>query len=455
MARRVERNTAPSRCGLARPLAVATVARVKILPTIAVIGLTACSAFAASSKPALKLFAERLVAPLDIAPLGDGQLLIADQVGRIHLADRDGKLAEKRVLDLRDAALFQSGRFDERGLNGIAVHPKFAANQKFYAYYTAPLRKSAPTNWNCTGRLVEFTLKDGAATDERVLLEIDMPYANHHGGRMAFGPDGLLHLGIGDGGNTCDIGMGHSPQGNGQDTMKLHAKILRIDVDRKDAGKEYGIPRDNPFADGSKGAPEVFAWGLRNPWGLSFDRGGNREFFVADVGQDSWEEINIVVKGGNYGWRIREGLVCFDPKAPRKPPEDCPKVGALGEPLLDPALAYKNMGKYAKDPDAKGISITGGYVYRGKLHPQLTGKYIFADWSRAWAKPDGVMYAASRGADGKWTMAALDLATHPGGAIGAYITAIGEDADGELYVMTNDSNMMKGNTGKVYKLIAQ
>jgi glucose/arabinose dehydrogenase len=449
------RTTGFSRCGLAGLTAAVTVPRVKILPTLAAIGLTACCACAADSKPALKLFADRLVAPLDLASIGGGQLLIADQVGRIHLADRDGKLAETRVLDLRDAALFVSGRFDERGLNGIAVHPKFAANRKFYAFYTAALRKSVPTNWNCTARLAEFTFKDGAATDERILLEIDMPYANHHGGRMAFGPDGLLYLGTGDGGNAHDVGIGHSPQGNGQDTTKLLGKILRIDVDRKDAGREYGIPKDNPFADGGKGAPEIFAWGMRNPWGLSFDRAGKRDLFVADVGQDSWEEINLVVKGGNYGWRIREGFVCFDPKAPRKPPEDCPKTGALGEPLLDPALAYKNMGKYAKDPEAKGISITGGYVYRGKLHPQLTGKYIFADWSRAWAKPDGVIYVASRGADGKWTMDALDLATHPGGVIGAYIPAIGEDADGELYVMTNDSNMMKGNTGKVYKLIAQ
>jgi len=126
----------------------------------------------------------------------------------------------------------------------------------------------------------------------------------------------------------------------------------------------------------------------------------------------------------------------------------------MGEPLQDPIVAYKNFGKYAKDPEARGISITGGYVYRGKLLPQLVGKYVFGDWSRGWAKPDGVLYVASRGADGKWTMEPLALADHSDGAIGEYITALGEDADGELYVMINGSNSIKGNTGKVWKLVA-
>jgi glucose/arabinose dehydrogenase len=176
---------------------------------------------------------------------------------------------------------------------------------------------------------------------------------------------------------------------------------------------------------------------------------------VADVGQDSWEEVDIVTKGGNYGWNIREGFVCFDPKHNRQPPADCPKVGAMGEPLIDPIVAYKNFGKYAKDPDAKGISVIGGYVYRGKLFPQLAGKYVFADWSHGWANPSGTLYVASRGADGKWTMSELALADHPDGMVGSYITALGEDADGELYVMTNTSNMLKGNNGKVWKLVAQ
>jgi glucose/arabinose dehydrogenase len=203
------------------------------------------------------------------------------------------------------------------------------------------------------------------------------------------------------------------------------------------------------------GAAEIFAYGVRNPWGLSFDRGGAHELFLADVGQDSWEEINIINKGGNYGWNIREGFGCFDPKKPRNPPEECPKVGAKGEPLIDPVLAYKNFRKFTKDPEAKGISITGGYVYRGKALPQLAGKYVFADWSRNFVIPDGVIYVASKGADGKWTMEALDLATQPGGAIKKFIIALGEDADGELYVLTNTSSTLKGTNGKVWKLVPQ
>src|SRR5262249_22528100 len=169
-----------------------------------------------------------------------------------------------------------------------------------------------------------------------------------------------------------------------------------------------------------------------------------------------FEEVDIIVKGGNYGWNTREGFHCFDPKNPNKPPEDCAKVGADGKPLLDPILEYKNINGFKKDPEARGISITGGYVYRGKTLPQLQGRYVFADWSRTWAKADGVMFVASRpaGGSGPWTMDALDLATHPGGKVGAYIVAFGEDSDGELYVMTNGSNTLMGKNGKGWKLVA-
>jgi len=433
-----------------------TVAPVKPLFLSLGIALSAFVAAAAESKPTLKLLGERFVQPTTIVPIGGDRLLFADQIGRLFIVHKDGAVTNKLALELTSQqVIFKSGNFDERGLVGLAVHPKFSENRKFYASYSAPLRQGAETNWDHTIHVSEFTLKDDQAVDERVLLEIDMPYANHHSGRMAFGPDGLLYVAVGDGGNANDIGRGHSPQGNGQDTQKLHGKILRIDVDHKDAGKQYAVPKDNPFVSNGKGQPEIYAWGFRNPWGLSFDRGGDHQLFVADVGQDSWEEVDIVTKGGNYGWNIREGFVCFDPKKSRQPPEECPKVGAMGEPLIDPIIAYKNFGKYAKDPDAKGISVTGGYVYRGKLFPHLVGKYVFADWSRGWAKPDGVLYVATRGADGKWTMTELALADHPDGAVGNYVTALGEDADGEMYVMTNTSNMLKGNNGKIWKLVAQ
>ena len=420
----------------------------------------------AAAKPTLKLVAENFVSPTALVPIEGGRNLIADQLGQIHLLNKDGQLAAKLVLDLAARmTTYNTNAFDERGLCGLAVHPQFSATRKFYAYYSAPLRPTAPTNFNHTARLSEFTLAaDDTAGNERVLLEIDMPYFNHHGGRMAFGPDGLLYLAVGDGGNGNDVDappkagavpvQGKAPEGNGQSRTTLMGKVLRLDVDKKDAGKQYSVPTDNPFVKGG-GLPEIFAYGLRNPWGLSFDRGGTRQLFVSDVGQDSWEEVNIIVKGGNYGWNIREGLACFNPKDARKPPEECPKVGANGEPLLDPIFAYKNFRKFTKDPDAKGISITGGYVYRGKAFSQLTGKYIFGDWSRNFVKADGVTYVASQGADGKWAMDALEVSGKPDGAIGQFIVAFGEDADGELYVLTNTSSALRGRNGKVWKLAAE
>jgi len=425
---------------------------VRTIPILLIAAACACAAGAAGNKPALKLLGERYVEPTALAPIDGERLLLSDQIGRVFIVHKDGAYTNKLALDLACEVKFQSGGFDERGLVGLAAHPKFSQNHKFYAYYSAPLREGANTNWDHTVHLAEFTLSGDQASGERILLQIDMPYMNHHSGRMAFGPDGFLYVGVGDGGNANDVGRGHSPQGNGQDTDKLHGKILRIDVGQKTKSKEYAIPSDNPFVSNGKGQPEIFAWGFRNPWGLSFDRGGAHELFVADVGQDSWEEIDIVTKGGNYGWNIREGFVCFDPLHNRTPPADCPKTGAMGEPLIDPILAYKNFGKYAKDPEARGTSVVGGYVYRGKLFPQLAGKYVFADWSRSWAKSDGVLYVASRGRDGKWTMEPLDVAEHPDGAVGQYVTALGEDADGELYVMTNSSNMLRGNNGKLWKL---
>jgi glucose/arabinose dehydrogenase len=446
---------------------IATLAAVKpnsFFAALALSTLLASQISAADTKPSLKLVAEGFVQPTAFVPIGPGRALIADQLGKISLLD-GGKLSDKLVVDFTGRlAKHNTNSFDERGLVGLAVHPRFNENRKFYVYYSAPLRESASTNFDHTARLSEFTLSaDNAGGNERVLLEIDMPYFNHHSGRMAFGPDGFLYVSVGDGGNSNDIDApprngvpirGKAPEGNGQSKTTLMGKVLRIDVDKKDAGKQYAVPKDNPFTAGG-GAPEIFAYGFRNPWGLAFDRAGSRELFVADVGQDSWEEIDIVKKGGNYGWHIREGFVCFNPKASKNPPDDCPKVGASGEPLIDPILAYKNFRKFTKDPEAMGISITGGYVYRGKALPELVGKYVFADWSRNWAKADGVLYVATKSEEGKWTMAPLDLASQAAGAIGQYILAFGEDADGELYVLTNSSNTLRGTNGKVWKLVPQ
>jgi len=398
---------------------------------------------------ALKPIADGFVSPTVLVQLPDGRILIGDQVGTIHVLGADGKLSEELFLDLRPKLTKLNQGFDERGLLGLALHPQFKDNGKFYVYYSAPKRAEAPADWDHTSHISEFKVAGGKVDEnsERVLLQFDKPYFNHNSGRLAFGPDGFLYIAVGDGGNAND--QGKRPEtGNGQNLETFLGKILRIDINK---GEPYSVPQDNPFV-GGKGKPEIYAFGLRNPWGISFDRGGKHELFSADVGQDRFEEVNIITKGGNYGWNLREGFGCFDPKAPTKPPEDCPKKGANGEPLLDPILAYKNFKGFARDPEATGISVTGGYVYRGKEVPGLEGKYVFADWSRNWAKADGVMLVASRSGE-KWTWQPLEVDGQRKGDVATYVTAFGEDNSGELYVLTNGRNTLTGKSGKVYKIV--
>ena len=406
----------------------------------------------------LKPFAEGFVSPTALVQLPEGgDFLVADQAGTIHAVSRDGKRAEAPFLDLRPRLTKLNPGFDERGLLGLALHPKFSENKKFYVAYSAPRRESAPPDWDHTMRLSKFTAnadgKTAKGDSEKVILEVDQPYFNHNGGMILFGPDNYLYFAIGDGGNANDQDeknkpKGRPPEGNGQNLQTLLGKILRIDIDK---GDPYSVPQDNPFV-GKNARPEIWAYGLRNPWRMSFDRGGDRELFAADVGQDGYEEVDIIKKGGNYGWNIKEGFHCFNPADTRKPPADCPDHGANGDPLIDPILEYKNFKAHPRAADAQGISVTGGYVYRGKALSGWQGKYIFADWSKAWIKPDGVLFAATKGANGKWTWEKITPASHATG-LNFYITGFGEDAEGELYVLTNNSNAVAGNSGKVLKLV--
>jgi glucose/arabinose dehydrogenase len=422
----------------------------------------------AGSNIGLKLMAEGFGAPVGLVsiPDGSGRLLVADQAGVIHLLDRDGKKSEQPFLDLREKMVALGKGMEERGLLGLALHPQFKSNRKFYVVYSVPLRTNAPPKWDHAERLSEFktTGSDFSAADpasERVVLEIDEPDWNHNSGRLAFGPDGYLYWTVGDGGAFNDVGdvgrgRGHPPEGNGQKLDTLLGKVLRLDVDH---GTPYGIPRDNPYADGKKGLPEIFAYGLRNPWGMSFDRGGKHDLIVVDVGQDRWEEINVIVNGGNYGWRLREGFDGFDPKKPLVAPTNAVTVGADGKPFVDPVFAYKTLRGRGTDPEAYGVTITGGYVYRGKAFPSLVGKYIFADWSRSMAIADGTMLVAtippqSSGA-ARWTVQPLALKDFPNGRIKSYIWALGEDEDGELYVLANGINSVANTRGKVFKLVPQ
>ena len=394
---------------------------------------------------------------------GSGRLLLAEQSGVIHLLDREGKRAEQLFLDLRPQMVAINRGMEERGLLGLALHPQFKANRRFYVVYSAPRRADAPAKWDHTERLSEFKAAADLATaepgSERVVLEIDEPDWNHNSGRLAFGPDGFLYLSVGDGGAFNDVGdvargRGHPPEGFGQRLDTLLGKVLRVDIDH---GSPYGIPKDNPYADGKKGRPEIFAYGLRNPWGMSFDRGGKHDLILADVGQDRWEEINVIVKGGNYGWRLREGFDGFDPLHPLSAPTNAVTVGADGQPFIDPVLTYKTLRGRGTESNAFGVTVTGGYVYRGKAIPALVGNYVFADWSRSMGIADGTLLVATLppggSASARWSVEPLAVKDFPGGRIKSFIWALGEDADGELYVLANGINSAFGTRGKVYQLV--
>ncbi len=415
-----------------------------------------CTPFAADapSGVAVKLIATNITAPTVLTDFDGKRMLLAEQIGPLHLLTPDGKLTP--FGDLAPKLAITPGKFDERGVLGIALHPKFAQNRKLYICYSVPRRESAPAAWNHTMNIAEFTAKGDSLdlASERVLLQIDRPYFNHNGGRIAFGPDGFLYIGSGDGGHKNDINKeeqdkARGPRGNSQNTDVLLGKILRIDVDKPAAGKPYSIPQDNPFAKGG-GAPEIYAWGIRNPWSMTFDRAGQRELFVGDIGQNRWEEINIIVKGGNYGWNLKEGSEWFNPKAENKP-LDKPYFDPGSAKLIDPIIAYENLAAFPQN--GLGKSVTGGYVYRGKALPQLAGKYLFADWSKHFSLPQGVLYTGTRGADGKWTLASLVPEGLAAPHLGAFVWAFGEDRDGELYLLTNQTGALGTKGGKVWKLV--
>lgn len=409
----------------------------------------------AAPQVSLTRVAGGLTSPLSYVSLPDGQALIVDQPGFIRLLDKTGQLRESPVLTLTPRlSSLNHGAFDERGVLSLVLHPQFQKNHRVFISYTAPRRSSAPADWDCTLRISEFTASPGEAftidpATEIIRLEIDKPYSNHNGGRMAFGPEGFLYIGVGDGGNGNDEGK--RPEiGNGQNLDTLLGKILRIDINTPEG---HLIPTDNPFADGKKARPEIWAYGIRNPWGLSFDRGGDHALYSADVGQTLWEEVNVIQKGGNHGWRLREGFIGFNPKAADKPLPEVPQTGLHGESFVQPVAVYKNRNGFKKDPEAYGISVTGGFIYRGKALPELTGDYVFGDWGRIWGVPSGTLLVAHRpkSGPGPWTVEPLQLGTPS--KIASYIIGFGEDNEGELYVLTNGNIGLTPGKGEVWKLV--
>lgn len=427
-------------------------------------GVTACDGDGAVIPPEgeqldVELVASGMTAPVLLreSPDGTGRVFVVDQAGLIRIIDASGTLRSDPFLDLRSSMVPLQTTFDERGLLGLAFHPSYAQNGRFYVYYSAPLRSGAPAGFNHTSRIAEFRV---SATDpdradpasERILLHVDQPQFNHNGGTVAFGPDGFLYISLGDGGGANDVGPGHvedwyeaNEGGNAQNVeANLLGKLLRIDVD---GGDPYGIPADNPFV-GEAGLDEIYAYGLRNPYRFSFDLGGEQVLLVGDAGQNLYEEVNVVTRGGNYGWNVKEGTFCFDTSNPDQPPASCPSTGQFGEPLIDPVIEYTNIGAGG----TIGVVVVGGFVYRGETIPELDGLYIFGDWSASFQQPDGTVLVAEPAAAGLWPIDELRFG--PARArLGEYVLGFGQDLSGEVYILTSEMTAPTGSTGKVYRLV--
>jgi hypothetical protein len=322
-----------------------------------------------------------------------------------------------------------------------------------------PIPGPSGSGWNNLTRISEFKVSAADAnladlSSERVLVEDDHPYLNHNGGALAFGPDGFLYISIGDGGNSDDVGNGHVPDwytinagGNGQDNYaNLMGDILRIDVN----GSPYNIPPDNPFV-GKAGRPEIYAFGFRNPFRFSFDMGGTHQLIVGDVGQSLYEEIDLVTKGGNYGWNVKEGTHCFNTDNDLTERTSCPTTDSAGNPLIDPVIEMVNLAN--PKGGGVGIAIIGGFVYRGTALPSLVGKYIFGLLS-ADGQATGTVYSADMTASGSWPNRLLAINGHTAN-LGTYLKSFGQDQSGEIYLLTSDQIGPQGNTGKVYKIIGQ
>ena len=330
---------------------------------------------------------------LGTAP-GDARLFVVEQPGRVRWIE-NGKPSVAVFAELTSEVRYGG----ERGLLGLAFHPAFEHNGFVFVNYTD---KSGDT------QIMRYTVKrDRSAIDPasaKRILRVKQPFANHNGGHLAFGPDGMLYVGMGDG------GAGGDPMGNGQNRHALLGKMLRIDVDH---GEPYAIPAGNPFRNRARdGAPEIWSLGMRNPWRWSFDFEGRR-LIIADVGQNKYEEVNVVdaSKGGlNYGWSVREGLHAFGWPRPR--PAN----------LVEPVVEYDH---------TEGCSVTGGYAYRGRAMPQLAGAIFFSDFCSGWLR--SFRYENGRVTDRtEWNVGTL-----------GNVSSFGEDANRELYAVTHSGRIWK------------
>ncbi len=366
------------------------------------------------------LIASQLTGPVGLESPNDGtgRLFILEQKGTIRII-KAGRLLEKPFLDLSSKMVRVRSSYDERGLLGLAFHPEFKRNGRFFVYYSIPTEKSG---FDHIGRLSGFKVEANSdfakAESEEVILDIPQPESNHNGGALLFGPDGYLYLGLGDGGGQGDK---HGTIGNSQNFDELLGSVLRIDIN---GNKPYSIPSDNPDPIGKKGRPEIWAKGFRNPWRCSFEPVKGR-LFCGDVGQNKYEEVDWVEKGKNYGWRYREGFECYNPK------ENCPKEG-----LTDPIDSY---------PHSVGESVCGGYMVVNNTLKGLNGYYIFADWN-------GKVFALKENEKGPWQRTELNV-NHPDFGVGKLrINSMGTDSQNRIYLLTQTAIGPLEKTGKVYRL---
>lgn len=447
------------------------------------------AALATDAPPvAVRLLAEGFSAPIFLVAPDDGsrRRFVGEQAGEVYVIDAAGKRLATPFLDLRARMVTLLQAFDERGLLGMAFHPKFADNGLVYVTYSAKLRQGSPFTGATayTRRLSEFRVSAtdpnrADASSERVLLELDWVNRKHNGGGLAFGPDGYLYVGLGDGGGVHGVpdvyvappaAAGdpnervdvipedpftipkrfHHYDSYAQDLSLLYGKILRLDVDRGQPG--YAIPPTNPFSDGRLGRPEIYAWGFRNPFRIAFDRSGDHAMFVSGVAESFWETIYRVEGPGNFGWAIREGSHCYDRARAFAPPATCPDHGVQGEPIAAPIVEYPNWSVQRREAKVEaeplGTATIGGFLYRGAALPALQGKLVIGDFSTTLAEPSGQLFLATPPAakGALWPIVRLIQ-------IDQRLHSLGEDAAGELYLLTTAQGIPVGQTGKVWQLV--
>jgi len=339
----------------------------------------------------------RIARPIVVTHANDGsnRLFVASQIGKIYCFENKADVTEPNLyLDIEESVRYID-KENEEGLLGFAIHPNYKKNGQFFLFYTTTDEPhvSVISRFN-----VSSTDPSKADPDSEVeLMRIPQPFWNHNGGTLAFGHDGYLYIALGDGGKAND------PFKNGQNLATLNGSILRIDVDKKSKDHNYAIPADNPFVGLKEARPEIYAYGFRNVWRLSFDR-ETGALYAADVGQNIWEEINIVVKGGNYGWNLREAKHKFGDNG-----------SEASDKLIDPIFEYHH---------DVGKSITGGHVYRGSAVPSLKGMYMYADYV------SGKVWALEHTPSGKI------LGNHEIKSMNLPIITFGEDEQGEVYLTT-------------------